>query len=323
MAIQIAKAEMKFEQCRNRFDREVKTMWENHRNLVKNKGISMTLNHIIEQRLTNITNKLRDIYQYRINYFLRNSYHDSNKTYFKYLSTMIIDTKQSFTDQQLQLLNRGPTYVPPCQMYLSLSGHLSMDHILKKQYAPLQHQLVRLFSKYHINIAQSMEIEKKMSEQFKALFSLTIPSSILHRAVYEKKLVQSIYHVLSKHNLILRRTADHMNRFYVGNKDDFERKSNAYLINNDAYRVLMTISEENTEQQIQIEINEMIESMNMALDILKRRKALNQDVIKRITIDKTKVRVPHLYFLPDVSNVRLPSVNLIIIFYLLLSFLFE
>ncbi len=44
--------------------------------------------------------------------------------------------------------------------------------------------------------------------------------------------------------------------------------------------------------------------MNSALDILKRRKALNSGLIDKLLTDTTKVKLPYLYFLPDVSKVR-------------------
>ncbi|CAF1316658.1 unnamed protein product [Adineta steineri] len=48
IAIQIIKAEVKFYLLENKFDAEYSKMLENHRNLVKNKGISSTLNNIID-----------------------------------------------------------------------------------------------------------------------------------------------------------------------------------------------------------------------------------------------------------------------------------
>ncbi|CAF4757684.1 unnamed protein product, partial [Rotaria magnacalcarata] len=76
--------------------------------------------------------------------------------------------------KQLKLLNRGPTYVPPCQLSIS-SLNQSIDDIIKKQYASLKHQLNAIFSKYHINIALSMEIQQKINSQFTNLFSTPIP----------------------------------------------------------------------------------------------------------------------------------------------------
>ena len=147
---------------------------------------------------------------------------------------MIIDTTtHSFNNKQIQLLNRGPTYVPPCQIYIS-SSYQSMNDIIKKQYASLKHQLAGIFSKYHINIALSLELEEQIHKQFTDLFSMSIPTHIRQRALYEKKLIQSIQQSLKINNLILRRTADNMNTFYLGNVEDFQAKANDYLLKTDA-----------------------------------------------------------------------------------------
>ena len=120
-----------------------------------------------------------------------------------FLSSIIISTKHSFNNQQLQLLCRGPSYVSPCQMYIS-SSYALINDVIKRQYAPLRHQLANLFSKYKINIALSMEVQKKVYDEFKHLFSMSIPSNLRERALYEKELIQSILSSLQKNNLLLR-----------------------------------------------------------------------------------------------------------------------
>ncbi|CAF5225895.1 unnamed protein product, partial [Rotaria magnacalcarata] len=52
--------------------------------------------------------------------------------------SLIIDAIHRFSDEELQLLNRGPTYVPTGQISISSSGQ-SIDDIIKKKYAPLKH----------------------------------------------------------------------------------------------------------------------------------------------------------------------------------------
>ena len=92
----------------------------------------------MQQRSDNITNRWHDLYHYRVDYYLRNAYDDtlmatnSNdhpqqiKSTDGFLSNIIISTKHSFNDQQLQLLCRGPSYVSPCQMYISQGGKCSI-----------------------------------------------------------------------------------------------------------------------------------------------------------------------------------------------------
>ncbi|CAF4640625.1 unnamed protein product [Rotaria socialis] len=312
MAIKIIGAEMKFYQCLRVFDHELAAMWKNHRELVKNKGMPTTLTNLIEKRLTNIADRWRDVYNYRLNCYFRNFYGDVEPTDMNtdgdkmkrigFSSSLIIDAIHQLSDKELQLLNRGPSYVPPGQISISSSGQ-SIDDIVKKKYAPLKHQLSYLFSKYHINIALSMEIEQKISDQFTDLFSVPISSNLQQRALYEKHLLQSIRYSLNENNLILRRTADNMNTFYLGNLQDFETKAYDYVSKSDAYKMLLNKDKDNDGQEWQVQLKEMIESINLLLESLKNHKAINIDLFNRLLVDARKVKLPYLYFLPDISKV--------------------
>ncbi|CAF2243612.1 unnamed protein product, partial [Rotaria magnacalcarata] len=293
MAIKIIGAEMKFYQCLQAFDHELAAMWKNHRELVKNKGMPTTLTNLIEKRLIGITDRWGDVYNYSLKFYKMKR--------IGFSSSLIIDGIHQFSDKELQLLNRGPTYVPPCQISISSSDQ-SIDDVVKKKYAPLKHQLSYLFSKYHINIALSMEIEQKISDQFTDLFSVPIPSNLQQRALYEKHLLQSIRYSLNANNLILRRTADNMNTFYLGNLQEFETKAYDYLSKSDAYKVLLNKDKGNSGQQWQGQLKEMVESMNLLLESLKNHKAINIDLFNRLLVDASKVKLPCLYFLPDISK---------------------
>ena len=169
MAVYFKEAERMYYQKQSIFDGELSQMWKNHRQLVRNQGMTTVLINLVQQRLGNITNRWRDLYHYRVDYYLRNAYDDTltaansndypkqSKKTDGFLCDIIISTKHSFNDQQLQLLCRGPSSVPPCQIYIS-SSYASINDVIKRQYAPLRHQLTNLFSKYKINIALSMEI---------------------------------------------------------------------------------------------------------------------------------------------------------------------
>ncbi|CAF4774352.1 unnamed protein product, partial [Rotaria sp. Silwood2] len=147
------------------------------------------IDSIIEQHLNNITNRWRDVFNYRIDYFLRNSYDElqykntnekeQTMKIVEFSSSLIIDTTYRFTNEQLQLLSRGPAYVPPCQMYISSSNE-SIGDIVKKQYAPLKHQLMNIFSKYKIHLPLTIEMEEKTYNRFKDLFLKSIPSNRLN-----------------------------------------------------------------------------------------------------------------------------------------------
>ena len=197
MTVYISEAERMYYQKQSVFDGELSQMWKNHRQLVRKQGMTIALINLMQQRLDNITNRCRDLYHYRVDSYLRNAYDNTltatntngqqqSKNTNGFLCNIFISTKHSFNDQQLQLLCRGSSYVPPCQMYIP-SSYASINDVIKRQCASLRHQLKNLFSKYKINIALSMEIQKKLYDEFKYLFSISIPSNHLERALYKKK----------------------------------------------------------------------------------------------------------------------------------------
>ncbi|CAF4324694.1 unnamed protein product, partial [Rotaria sordida] len=163
----------------------------------------------------------------------------------------------------------------------------------------LKHQLMNLFEKYNINLPLRMEIHDKTYREFKNLFFKPIPSNLFQRALYEKNLIQSIQYSLKKNNLILRRTANNMNTFYVGNVAEFETKADRYLTRSEDYEVLININNKTNEKTLDISIKEMIDSMNSLLEKLKTHKAIKDGLYPQLIADPKKVKIPYLYFLPN------------------------
>ncbi|CAF2863678.1 unnamed protein product [Rotaria sp. Silwood2] len=175
LAIHISQAEQTYYRFQNLFDYKLSKMWQNHRNIVKNQGMTATLINILEQRLNNITNCSRDVYNYRIDYFLQNSYDELDHKNINEIeqmmkivsvsSSIIIDTIYRFNDTQLQLLSHGPSYVSLCLMYILFSNE-SMDDTVRKQFASFKHQLINLFGKYKISLSLRIEIQDKTYKEF-------------------------------------------------------------------------------------------------------------------------------------------------------------
>lgn len=300
----IATAEVNVHRCRTIFDAEWNKMRDNHRNLVANRGIPTTLFHLIEQRLQIIHEQVTDQYEYRTNFYLRSSFDQADtSSAVGFLSPTIVDTSQKLSDRQLQLLNRGPSYVPPCQWRVPSSSTSAVladdDDIVKKQYLPLKRQVVHLLNKCHVNIARSMEVERRINELFQHCFSVGPSTQLVERAIDEGKLVRSIRRSLKRNDLVLRRTADQTNTFYVTDACMFERKADEYLARTDAYERLLDVDEHTHGSN---EMKEMVESMNAALEMLKTKKTLPADLVQTLLTNPNKVQLPRLYFLPDISK---------------------
>ena len=304
LAIHIAKLETKFNQCEKKYTMEYNGMIENHRNLVKNKGMPITIKYLIDQRLRNIINRWKSIYRYKLNYYILNPYGDLEEMTKiqpnKLSPSMILNTTHTFNDEQLRLLDRGPSYVPPCQIHILTAKYPSLDDVIRKQYASLQHQLNNLFTRQEIDLNLSMNIENDIRQEFKQRFSSELPIKIQERALTEMKLVRTIRSRLKQNNLILRRTADNQNTFYLENIQGFEQKIEQYMAKVDIYEIVL-----NDEQQsIENDLKENIESINSKLETMNKKKEITGDLLKKLLIDPSKVELPYVYFLPDVSNVR-------------------
>ena len=117
-----------------------------------------------------------------------------------------------------------------CQLFSS-SSPSSMNETTKELYGPLKLQLTRLFAKQQVNITLSMNIHTKLWDQFNDAFSKPIPVELGQRTSDEKRVVQSIRQSLQHRqpHLILRRTADNMNTFYLGDRKEFEEKANRFV----------------------------------------------------------------------------------------------
>jgi hypothetical protein len=292
----------------------------------KQKQQDIELTQLIYRRLKIIDKKLHSTYTFRINSFLRNDYyHDDDngsgggndgdsedriddQLKFSFLPSLIIDKslhqqqQQQLTTEQLKLLNRGPTYVSPCQMYVA-SSFVSMNEILDKQFTLLKHHLNILSVKFHINLSQSMFIQKEIKELFMNLFSKPLPSPLYQRALYEKQLIESIRQHLKMNHLILRRTANQQNLFYLGPMKDFQDKANEYMSSkaNDIFEVNEVIDPTNL-QSIQEYLVKLVKSMNCQFESIFTNKTKHRDFLNKLFItDMTQIQLPYLYFLPDVS----------------------
>ena len=68
MTRNVMKMETKLHDCQKVFADALSTMWNNHRQLVQGKGMPTTLSNLIQRRLTNIVDRWRDIYMFRLLY---------------------------------------------------------------------------------------------------------------------------------------------------------------------------------------------------------------------------------------------------------------
>ncbi|CAF3485853.1 unnamed protein product, partial [Rotaria socialis] len=203
--------------------------------------------------------------------------------------------------KQIEFLNRGPTYVSPCQLHIqSESSTLSIDEILTKQLAPLRRQLTRVFTAYPVNLSRRMNFEQQIQQLFKESFHQPIPISIKERTLVEKQLLQSIQYQLKQQRLILRRTADDQNTYYLGSLDEFEQKTKQYMEDPICYTFIGMINKKFTEEN---HLNDILELIDCQLQILNEKKLINHDHLTQFsTSHRSNLKLPHLYFLPETND---------------------
>ena len=315
VAMYLVGIEARIDQYQTRLREQTSPMWQQHREHVPNREMSLALADLIDKRATITKKKLALIKDFTIDYHIRSRYgreeniHKDKETDLRrigFLSSLVLDPRvdinHRLNDEQRQLLHRGPTYVPPCQLHLSMPSSSSISDLVKKQYAPLQHQMALLFSQYNIDIARQEYMKSQIKQEFTNAFSQTIPEAILCRASHEKQHVQSIRTTLKSNQWILRRTADHQNSFYLAQRKHFEEKCDAYMNQTDHYQLLFTVDEQSRDH-VRQELRRKMNGLNAELENFYKQKRIMKGAYETLRVNVDKVSLPYLYFLPELSLV--------------------
>lgn len=263
---------------------------------------------ILDRRQKLSEEKFTCTLEFRLNYHFRQHFgqqsDDFNLPKISFSPTVIIHASMHlFNKEHLRLMSRGPTYVPPYQM---------IQQDIEKNSKRLHHDLNRLFAKHEVSLVQSMYLQKQIKDLYKEMFSkTTISKTINERAYYEKQLVEKIQNDLKTFDLILRRTADQRNVFYLGDRIVFETLSSEFMSRTDLFEIETNINNDDL-QETRDYLTSKIKSMNhefelIFTDIIKYKKQL-----KKITVLIDKTELPYLYFLPDLSKQPLLDVKPIV-----------
>lgn len=274
------------------FDREIHT----------NHSLPGKLIYIMHQCFKILDKKLHHMYDYKMNSIF------SRKSNIPCLPSFIIDTaliSHGFTHEQIQLLNRGPTYIPPFQMYLRSTDSSSDDERLIKQYRYLQQYLTKLYTKFNINPARSMFMSKAVKDLYTSTFAVSLPEEFYQRAIYETQLVNSIREHCKTNGFILKRLANQTNCFYLGNTIDYQQKANEYLLQMNVFELCETIDNAKLQQTYDY-LHRIIRTINDRVEEIfeRKKKTIATDLMKQLHIEKSQIHLPYLYFLPELSKLN-------------------
>ena len=287
----------------------------NHNRHVQHKEMTKKLLELIEQGLKLIEQKFQSQREFYQKYYFRSAYGQlekisqgneqrSNSSISTIFTNLIchpsVNYQQYFNKRQLEFLNRGPTYIPPCQLQVQTSFQ-TIDSMVSKQYQTLQRQLTLLLKTY-TNSFNIDEFHNELKDEFRHIFSTIIPTYVRQRALHEQTLIKSIQQTLKTHNLCLSRLNDQTNVFYLMDQQIFAEKIQKYFQQNKHHYELLYTLNVNNQLQIRQELNRKILEFNTKLgDILKGKKALQQ-ISSKLSVKAPETRLGYLYFLPNLST---------------------
>jgi hypothetical protein len=179
---------------------------------------------------------------------------------------------------------------------MHVSPSLSSEETWSKQWSLLRQQLTLFFSRYNVSINRKTTFQAASKTLFQESFSAPLPTSIQIRAAYECRLVRSVRRQLADEQLILRRTADGHNVFYLGLASEFQAKADDYLKNSTSFEKLSAI-DEHAPQQTQLE--EMLKSIDAILQNMRQNRQIGEQHVRAMQPKKVNVQLPYLYFLPE------------------------
>jgi hypothetical protein len=325
MRVYIATQEAKTEEIGKKCNETYVEMKENlHSASPTDRKLTEIMTDLLRKRILHNNKHLMDTYRLKLRFFRqRSDGHDEfdmnhrwsfddqeldmnrcrSHIFMDCAPTLFENTIHHFTFEQLAFLNRGPTYVPPCQVHLS-SSSLNQDQILTRQIAPLRRQLTKVFTRYPVNLSHRMKFENEITQLFQEqFFSISIPMSLQERSIYEKELMQSIRIQLKSDQLILRRTADNNNTYYLGPLNEFNFQTQKYMEQHaDCYEIIGLINNESNTEEKQLQA--IIQSIDLALVRLEQRKFITKDHLSKLSLQNKKqhLKLPYLYFLPEIHE---------------------
>ena len=293
-AVSMAEAELKIHEGRQLFNREIRQVDADDND--EHRRLSGAMIDLIYRRFDVIQRHLEGMGRLRYDQHQRDTRTSATMSF---SPTLVVNTTtHPFSFEQWRLLRRGPTYVPPCQTHASASSE-SISALLEKQYILLRHGLNILLAKHHVNAARAMFINKEVKDAYMDAFSNALLSSVQQRAVRERELVQSIRRLLNDHQLILRRTADRQNVFYLADRKEFEEKADGYMSATDAFELCETIDGIHGERTMDC-MNKLVRSIHQRVNAILNSSTIHKELSKKLCIDVAKVELPYLYFLPGI-----------------------
>ncbi|CAF1430686.1 unnamed protein product [Adineta steineri] len=140
-----------------------------------------------------------------------------------------------------------------------------------------------------MDISRRWNFQKQIDDLFYQAFSVSIPIALERRAGDEKQLIQSIQAQLKEDELILRRTVNEQNIYFLSHSDESDCLDDAYMDDANCFELMSTIDDvNNTEPQ---QLNELINSVTYALEKLKEKRLITVDHLNKMQFNRREIIV--------------------------------
>jgi hypothetical protein len=311
--VYVALLETQIAQDRTQLEHLTNTMWQYQRStsMIANDTDANRWIEIIAMHQQQIQARWQYFFEFTLDHYFRHKYARSNASHslgpferLGFRSNLTIDPSLStvrhvFTHEELKLLNRGPSYVSPCQLHLAQQDRPSTDRLVSKRYASMQHQLAHLFQEHRLNLAQSTHFQHTNRQAFQRLFTLPLATDVYRRAAYEHSLTITIRQRLHEQQWILRRWADGSNQFYLGCRSTFEQRCRRYMEQHMTMVERVYDLAQHSDAQIRAHLRTRSQTFNRTLDQLGTEKRLPVSIVKRLQGNVDRIQLGRLEFLPS------------------------
>ena len=192
------------------------------------------------------------------------------------------------------MLIKGLKYIIPCQS--ELCSRKPTDTIVKEQYENISKVVKSCLRDNNVVFSnpRGQQAFSMLEELIRDVYSKPIPKSLMKRARDEYQIVRSIQNLLKQRPDIIIRRTDKSKVFYIGKRDDFERKSREYMEETEAYEQII-------DQRCPLADN--LRAVQTLLDFLVDRKVLPKKKKPYLVPKLDKLELAHYHGLPKTHKV--------------------
>ena len=216
-----------------------------------------------------------------------------------------MEVASSLSSRQLAFLANGPKYIPACQSRFS---RLPIDTIITREHQKLVECFKSGFADNCVSISdqRATQFFASIETLLRQLHAKPLSPRTLIRAQYDHRMTTSIYRVLNKGEIILRRT-DKSKVFHLGSADSYRQKSFDSMLKTQAYQKI--------DSGVNPCLNHLGEVLALVDPLLEKKRGIDLDLWKQnMRPNPARIELAHLYFIPKPHKVIIINVGCLFIY---------